>query len=158
MGRDDYQRRLTERGRDDATRMALEMAAREALPDVLIHSGAARAKETAEILAAHWSRHVDLEEELGLYDATQHALFMRARALPNARVRVAFVGHNPGMAELAVALAGSGPHAEIKRMATKFPTCGVAALDFPVRHWDEIERMKGLLALFLTPSELEAGA
>jgi phosphohistidine phosphatase len=42
-------------------------------------------------------------------------------------------------------------------MAAKFPTCGVATLDFRVRRWDDVERGSGLLALFLTPAELEAG-
>ena len=70
--------------------------------------------------------------------------------------RVAFVGHNPGLGELAVALAGAGPHPDLKRMAVKFPTGAVAALDFQVRHWRELERNSAMLALFLTPSELEA--
>jgi phosphohistidine phosphatase len=157
VGRDDYERTLTDRGRDDARRVGHELAARNMLPDVLIHSGAARAKETAEIFAAQWPREVDLQQEVGLYDATQDMLLERARALPDARVRVAFVGHNPGLADLASSLAGSGSHAELRRMAAKFPTCGVAAFDFRVRHWNEIERHSGLLALFLTPAEVEAG-
>jgi hypothetical protein len=41
-------------------------------------------------------------------------------------------------------------------MAVKYPTCAVAALDFRIRHWDELQRESGLLALFLTPSELGA--
>ena len=45
VGRDDYARKLTERGRADARRVAKALAARHFLPDVLIHSGAARAKQ-----------------------------------------------------------------------------------------------------------------
>jgi len=156
VGRDDYDRALIDRGREDARRVAIGLAARNMLPDILIHSGAARAKETAEIFAAQWPRKVELQEELGLYDATQEMLLGRTRALPDPRVRVALVGHNPGLGELALSLAGSGAHSELRRMATKYPTCAVAALDFRVRHWDEVQRESGLLALFLTPSELEA--
>jgi phosphohistidine phosphatase len=156
VGRDDYQRRLTDRGRNDAKRVAGVLAARNMLPDVLIHSGAARSKETAEIFAAQWPREVELQDEPGLYDATQEMLFLRARALPDPRVRVAFVGHNPGLGGLALALAASGSHSELRRMAVKYPTCAVAALDFRIRHWDELQRESGLLALFLTPSGLGA--
>ena len=82
VGRDDYDRALTSRGRDDARRVASVLAEKNMLPDVLIHSGAQRAKETAEIFAAQWRREVELQEELGLYDATLDMLFARTRALP----------------------------------------------------------------------------
>src|SRR3984957_7843892 len=70
VGRDDYARKLTERGRVDARRVAKTLAARRFLPDILTHSGAARAKETAEILAAEWRSKVALEEDARLYDAS----------------------------------------------------------------------------------------
>jgi phosphohistidine phosphatase len=156
VGRDDYDRALIGRGRDDARRVASVLGERDMLPDVLIHSGARRAKETAEIFAAQWPREVELQEEPGLYDATLDMLFARTRALPNSRVRVAFVGHNPGLGELAATLAGSGAHSELRRLASKYPTCAVAALDFRVRRWEDVELESGLLALYLTPSELGA--
>ena len=157
VGRDDYERALTDRGREDARRVADALAARDMLPDVLIHSGALRTKQTAEIFAAEWPRRVELEEELALYDATPGVLFARARALSDSYASIGLVGHNPGLGELAVALAGSGAHSELRRMAAKFPTGAVAALDFSVPTWDDIERKAALLALFLTPSEIEAG-
>ena len=63
-------RKLTDRGRADARRVAKALAARHFLPDVLIHSGAARAKETAEIFAAAWRNEVELQEQARLYDAS----------------------------------------------------------------------------------------
>ena len=65
VGRDDYARKLTKRGRADAKRVAKALAARHFLPDVLIHSGAARAKETAEIFAAKWRSKSSLKKRLG---------------------------------------------------------------------------------------------
>ena len=81
VGRDDYDRSLTDRGRADARRIAAALAARRMLPELLVHSGAARTKETAEILAAASPRRVELMEEAGLYDATEtHAARAHARA------------------------------------------------------------------------------
>jgi phosphohistidine phosphatase len=157
VGRDDYERTLTDRGRADARRVAAALAARNMLPEALVHSGAARAKETAEIFADEWPRRVKLEEELGLYDATQSLLFARTRELSNARKRIGLVGHNPGLGELAVALTGSGAQAELSRLA-KYPTGAVAVLDFSIHRWEDVERASGMLALYLTPGELEAGA
>ena len=158
VGRDDYERRLTDRGRADARRVAAALAARRMIPDRLIHSGAARAKETAEIFAAEWTRKVELSEEPGLYDASLASLLALTRALSNDHARVGLVGHNPGLGELATALTGSGAHSETRRLAAKYPTGAVAALDFSVPRWKDVERNSGLLALYLTPSEFEAGS
>ncbi len=158
VGRDDFERTLTDRGRADARRVAAALSGRRVLPDVLVHSGAARAKETAEIFAGAWPRGVELEEDRALYDATQAMLFARARALSNAHARVGLVGHNPGLGELAVALAGSGAHPELRHLAAKYPTGAVAVLDFSVGRWEDVERNSAMLALYLTPAQLEAGA
>jgi len=157
VGRNDYERALTGRGRDDARRVADALATRDMLPDILVHSGALRTKQTAEIFASEWPRRVELREAPALYDATQDALFDYACALSDSCANFGLVGHNPGIGELAVSLAGSGAYSELRRMAAKFSTCGVAALDFSVDAWDHIGRKSALLAFFVTPSELEAG-
>jgi phosphohistidine phosphatase len=158
VGPDDYARKLTKRGRADAKRVAKALAARDFLPDVLIHSGAARAKETAEIFAAKWRSKVELEEEVGLYDASVTTLLDRTRALADAHKCVGLVGHNPGLGELATALTGSGAEPELHRLAAKYPTGAVAVLDFSIKRWKEVERNAAMLALYLTPAELEAEA
>ena len=156
IGQDDYERALTDRGRDDARRIARVLADADPLPDVLVYSGALRTKQTAEIFAAYWPRRVELQEEVGLYDATQEALFSRTRAISDTVECVGLVGHNPGIGELATTLAGEGAHPELRRMALKYPTCGVAVIDFEVDAWDDVARKSGLLNQFLTPAELEA--
>jgi phosphohistidine phosphatase len=156
VGRDDFERTLTDRGRKDARRVAAALAGRNMLPDVLIHSGAARAKETAEIFVAEWPRGVELLEELGLYDATPSVLLACARALSDAHKSIGLVGHNPGLGELAAALTGSGARPELNRLAAKYPTGAVAVLDFSVRRWEDVQRYGGMLALYVTPGELAA--
>jgi phosphohistidine phosphatase len=158
VGRDDHERRLTDRGREDAAAMARALLGRNMLPEALIHSGAARARETAEIFATEWGGRTPVEVDVSFYDASASQLLASARALADARGRIAFVGHNPGMGEVAVSLAGSGAHEELRRMSAKYPTCAVAALDFRVQRWDEIHRHSALLALYVTPADLEAGA
>jgi phosphohistidine phosphatase len=156
VGQDDYERALTDRGRSDTRRIAALLAAREPLPAVLIHSGALRTKQTAEILSAYWPRRVELQEEVGLYDATRGMLLGRAQAISDTVDCVGLVGHNPGMGELAVTLAGHGDPSEIRRLAMKFPTCAVAVFDFDVASWDDVEPRTGRLSLYVTPAELEA--
>jgi phosphohistidine phosphatase len=157
-GRDDYARKLTERGRADARRVAKTLAARRFLPDLLIHSGAARAKETAEIFAAEWRGKVALEKDGHLYDASFETLLDRTRGLRDECNHVGLVGHNPGFGELAAALAGAGAKADLQRLAAKYPTGAVAVVDFSIDRWAEVELNSGMLALYLTPAELEEGA
>jgi len=158
VGRGDYERRLTGRGRDDARRVAQALAARRTLPELLIHSGAARAKETAEILAAAWRGKVELQEDRALYEASLATLIDRTRALRREHERVGLVAHNPGLGELAATLTGSGAKTDLRRLAAKYPTGAVVVLDFSVQRWEEVESNSGKLALYLTPAELEAGA
>jgi phosphohistidine phosphatase len=158
VGRGDHERRLTGRGRDDAKRVAKALAARRMLPDILIHSGAARAKETAEIFAAAWRGKVDLKEDAGLYDASLATLLDHTRGLADAHKRVGLVGHNPGLGELATSLTGLGAEPEVRRLAAKYPTGAVVVLDFSIKRWEEVERNSGVLALYLTPAELDANA
>src|SRR6478672_7712358 len=126
VGRVDYERKLTGRGRNDAKRVAEALAVRRILPEILIHSGAARAKETAEILAATWRGKVALEEDGALYDASLTTLLDRTRAIAGAHKSVGLVAHNPGLGELATALTGSGAEPELRRLAAKYPTGAVA--------------------------------
>jgi phosphohistidine phosphatase len=158
VGRGDYERRLTGRGRDDAKRVAATLAARRILPDLLVHSGAARAKETAEILAAAWRGKVELQEDGRLYDASLAALLDRTRVLSDELKHVGLVGHNPGLGELASALTGSGAEPEVRRLAAKYPTGAVVVLDFSVKRWEEVDGSLGMLALYLTPADLETDA
>ena len=156
VGQDDYDRALTERGRDDARRLAAVLARQDPLPAALNHSGALRTKQTAEMFSAHWPRRVVLQEEIGLYDASREMLLARAHGLSNAVECVGIVGHNPGSGELAAYLAGSGDAPELRRMMMKYPTCAVTVIDFDVASWDDVGRKGGQLCLFLTPAELEA--
>ncbi|HEY1862540.1 MAG TPA: histidine phosphatase family protein [Roseiarcus sp.] len=158
VGRDDYARKLTGRGRADARRVAKALAARHFLPDVLIHSGAARAKETAEIFVAAWRDEVKLREQAWLYDASLTTLLDHTRALGHEHKRVGLVGHNPGLGALATALTGSGAEPELRRLAAKYPTGAVAVLDFSIQRWEEVAPNAAMLALYLTPAELEADA
>jgi phosphohistidine phosphatase len=156
VGRNDYARKLTDGGREAARRMAGVLAERGTLPETLIHSGAARAMETAEIFARAWPGRVSLEKDAAIYEASPSTLLALVRALPDSRTSVALVGHNPGMGELAFSLAGSGVYGDIRRIGCRYPTCAVTEFEFRVEAWDEIQRGGGVLVTYLTPAEAEA--
>jgi len=65
------------------------------------------------------------------------------------------VGHNPGMHELALALAGSGDAAARKALADNLPTAGLAVFDFATNDWTDVAFRRGRLVLFVTPKLLK---
>ena len=63
------------------------------------------------------------------------------------------IGHNPGLQELAVALAGSAPAAAEARLRAKFPTAALA--EFTVSSlWGDVGGRNTSLVRFVTPAEL----
>jgi phosphohistidine phosphatase len=65
------------------------------------------------------------------------------------------VGHNPGLHELALALAGSGDAAGRKALVDNLPTSGLAVFEFAGHDWTEVAFRRGRLVLFVTPKLLK---
>ena len=65
------------------------------------------------------------------------------------------VGHNPGMHELALALAGSGDDSGRKALSDNLPTSGLAIFDFSVDDWGDVAFRRGRLARFVSPKLLK---
>ena len=152
-GHDDHERALIERGRRDAARIAAFLAASGQIPELVIHSGARRARETAEIARAAWPRLVEARVEPRLYEASRPAVEAIVRALPESFASVMLVGHNPGVADAANHLIGDGADFDLLRISAKFPTAGLAALEFDVKHWRDVEPGSAKLACFATPDD-----
>src|SRR5688572_15164491 len=100
----DHARQLTERGHEDAERMAAYIKRSMEMPDAIVTSDARRARQTAEIVADGIGFTSDLTVEPRIYAAGLDALLDVVRALPDDADRVILVGHNPGFEELAEAL------------------------------------------------------
>ena len=148
---DDYDRALTERGRAEARRVG-EWIARQALvPDLCVYSGAARTRETFEIVAAALGRPVEGRLENALYDAPNPRVLALVRDLPASAGVALVVGHNPGMAEAARLLAGAGASADRLRLA--FPTAALAVLAFAAADWSGVALRSGQLESFHSPGE-----
>ncbi len=153
-GRDDYERTLTERGRADAALMAGYVVSHEMEPDLLLHSGAARTKETAEIVLRKLPSAIEVSVDPNIYEANRPTLLELIQDLPEDSPTVMIVGHNPGMADLARHLAGRGDASQITKMTLKFPTSGLAALEFSGHSWSDVRAHSGSLVAFVTPAAL----
>jgi len=159
-GLDDFDRPLAKRGQKAAPEIGAALAAMGLRPDLVVCSGAVRARETLSmVLAKLGAPPPDVLYEDGVYMAGPEKLLRRVRAVGpgptgEAPRHVMLVGHNPDLEELALLLVGSGAADDTARMATKFPTAGVAVIAFNAESWAAIEPGAGRLEHFLTPKSL----
>jgi phosphohistidine phosphatase len=148
-GQTDFDRPLAARGIDDARRMGRALAKMGVVPDAIIASPAARAKQTAEaaVAAMDFAGAVRLEKEL--YDASGDAWLAAMRSLSAATACVLVVAHSPGIAEAAALLCGASPR------AFDVPTAGLMAVTHDGGRWRELGEGGGSLRWFLRPKMLE---
>jgi len=103
---DDSERPLTEKGRDQATRLGRHLAAVGFSTDALIASPQARARQTAELVAERLGVPVRLDERLAM--ALSAAVVEQVLADAGDPARPVLVGHDPDFSELLTLLTGAG--------------------------------------------------
>jgi phosphohistidine phosphatase len=155
----DQDRRLDNRGRHDAAEIGGWIARNPPSPDLVLVSHAVRALQTWEIAFEAMKElvpepQVELMAELYGADVAQLLETIRNASVADPE-RLMMVGHNPGMHELAIALAGSGNSAGRSALADNLPTAGLAILDFDIDDWADIGIRRGRLELFVSPKLLK---
>jgi phosphohistidine phosphatase len=149
----DRDRPLAERGTRAAKAMARHFEAEGIRPDLVLCSPARRTRETLELLERAFADGVETTFDEALYGASEAGLLARLKALPEGVGSVMLIGHNPGLEELALALAADG--AGLARMSEKYPTAALATIDLRARRWSTVRRRSGQLAAFVRPKDLD---
>ncbi len=150
VGVADRNRPLGRRGQRDAPAAGRWIAEHVGVPDAVWCSPARRTKETWELLAAQLGGSPPVEFDERIYEASVSDLVEVLRETAKGSSSVLLVGHNPGVQELVLALAG-GQRSEVQMLAeTKFPTSGVALLDVN-GPWRELAAGSARLADFAVP-------
>lgn len=134
--RSDRDRPLTARGWAAAAAMRRAMAELGLVPDLVLVSTARRAMQTLEALEP-WDDTPLIEPSEQLYLATRAQLLAALNGVAETVRGVLVIGHNPGLEELAVALAGgAAPNREAGgRLAEGFPTAAMAEFSVPGPWW-----------------------
>jgi len=154
----DHERPLTQRGRDVAPRMGMFMHKRGYVPAKILCSTAARTRETLDLLLGTLGDDIDVAYERALYLPAWQVLLANVQAA--AATPLLLIGHNPGMEELASALAATpqndAERMRLKKLRNKFPTAALAVLDFDVAQWSAIRAGTGTLIDFIRPRDIGA--
>jgi phosphohistidine phosphatase len=148
----DHDRPLNRRGREAAKAIAAHLNAEGVQPRLVLCSTAKRARQTLLGIERGLGRH-EVRTERQLYGASADALLAGLRRLPDKFDSVLVIGHNPGLQELALALAAPGTERE--RVAEKYPTAALATLEL-AGGWPQLAPGAAELVAFVRPRDLSA--
>jgi len=159
---DDHGRALSERGRKAAPLMARYIRSKDYLPQAVLCSTAERTRETLDLLLAAWTKKPAIRYERELYLADWPVLLASLKRASSRASPLLLVGHNPGIEQLALALAlqpkGLVERGRLQRLTQKFPTGALAVLDFDIASWRFLKPGLGQLVDYVRPKDIAGGS
>ncbi len=151
----DFDRPLNKRGRRAAPLIGRYLRKQDLLPDLVLCSGARRARQTWDLVSAELRSEAPVKFLRSLYLAPPSRLLATLQRQPEEVERLMMIGHNPGMENLAAHLAGAGSAKLRARMQEKFPTATLAVFGFTARTWGAVAAGGGELQRFVVARDLE---
>ncbi|MGX4693498.1 SixA phosphatase family protein [Streptomyces sp. JNUCC 63] len=147
----DHDRPLAPRGRRDAPAAGRALAEADCLPDLALCSTALRARQTWELASAQWGTPPPVRYVSELYAADVFDLLAAVRKAPPEVETLLLVGHNPGLEDLVLELAGDSLDDTLDRLRVKFPTSAIAVLSWHGLTWRSLTPRAALLTDFMVP-------
>ena len=129
-GEDDFDRPLSERGREDAALVGQALARENLAPDYALISPARRTAETW-ICAREAFPRIRAELNRELYNAVPEDIREAIDQVADRCDTLIVIGHNPGLHDLAVELLAeaSASAADIETVSARFPTATAAVYE-----------------------------
>jgi phosphohistidine phosphatase len=150
---EDHDRPLTPRGRKAAQRLAEHFRRRAIQPQLVLCSSASRAQQTLAPISAVMHLESRTHVESGLYAATAEQLLSRLRAVDPQVTSVLVIGHNPGLQDLTLELAGDDFEIDVEPRE-KFPTGAIAELVADRDDWAHLSPGTAHVASLTVPRDL----
>jgi phosphohistidine phosphatase len=130
VGLSDHDRPLNKRGRHDAPKIGRLIRKKGLTPQLIICSGAKRARETVERVIETCGYKGELRFSEEFYEAGPEAYIKVLKELDDRYERVMVVGHNPGLEELLEVFTAE---------EHLLPTAALAQLALPIKKWGELD-------------------
>nr|WP_321456383.1 histidine phosphatase family protein [uncultured Cohaesibacter sp.] len=150
----DFDRPLNKRGQRDAPKIGRVMKTRHYHPDRILCSTSQRTKETMAGIIPSLTGDVSVRLLDALYEGNNPNYLALLKENAKDSENLMIVGHNTGLQDVAVELAGSGDQAKIMHLRVKYPTAALAVLEFNCSSWDELSKGSGLLVDFIKPKDI----
>jgi len=154
---EDHERPLNRRGREAARRVGQHLLATAGAIDLVMCSSAVRTRETLDLALAGFAPRPRCVIDDSLYLAGRDELIKRLERLAESDVNVLVIGHNPGLHDLAVALAKSDSPQARALASGKFPTAARVSFRVATR-WAALGGARHRLVDYVTAGSLSSGA
>jgi phosphohistidine phosphatase len=152
-GLPDQERPLAPRGRRSVTALQTHLETNGIEPALVLCSSARRARETLEGVNPTGERLIEPE----LYESDAGDLLGRLHRIADDVPSVMLIGHNPALQVLILRLAGAAGQtngeSDLDRVRRKFPTGGLATLEFDCA-WSELGPRRARLMSLIRPKQL----
>ena len=146
LGQADFDRPLSDSGKEEAEKMAGRVAGQINSIDLFIASAARRTTKTAKIFMKVYKAENDLlQSEPGLYESSLEAYYKVLENVPDDKHVVAIFGHNPGITCFTNSLAAG--------KVSDMPTGSVFALTFGEDKWFNLRKVVSKQLFFYYPGE-----
>jgi phosphohistidine phosphatase len=155
-GLPDPDRPLAPRGWRAADLLAAHLAASDVRPTVVLCSSSLRTRQTLAAILPALGDALEIRIERELYGAGAAQLQERLRQVSTGVSSAMVLAHNPGIQDLALALAAGGP--ALAGLGEKFPTGALATLELDVERWQDIDDGTATATALVTPRSLESRA
>lgn len=153
-GLKDFERPLAPRGIKAATRMGQHIKDSDLVPDLVLCSSAVRTRQTIDLAFKAMEAKPETRFEDRLYSDGPETVMELLRGVTDGHASIMVVGHNPTIAECALLMAAPGATGLRTAISSKFPTAGLAVLDFPADEWANVEVGTAELKSFVKPRAL----
>jgi phosphohistidine phosphatase len=151
----DHDRPLAPRGRRASRLIAGHLRSERISPALVLCSTSTRTRETLDRILPVLGDEMEIRMERDLYAASSAQLLDLLRGLGDEVDSAMLIGHNPGIEDLAVELAGRGER--LADLRAKFPTAALASLEL-AGDWPDLGPGRAELVGFVKPRELETPA
>lgn len=143
----DHERILTGKGAEEARKVAAYMKTHGIFPDYVLSSSSVRTLQTVRIIMGvlfdEEGRKIETRFDRTLYLANPSMIIKDIRETSDTHDHLLVVGHNPGIAELALHLSHDEVH--------EFPTAALAVFETDAGTWDAFDLGKLKLKEVFTP-------
>ena len=142
----DFDRPLTDSGREDIKKVSTYLKNSNIIPEHIICSTAKRTLETAELIDRHVNNNGEIDKRDDLYGASVSGIISLIKTLNSAYSSIMIVGHNPTMT-LTIN--------KISELTLDYlPTSGVATIQYNISKWEDVLLYTGKILDLIYPNKI----
>ena len=144
----DFDRTLTDAGRDEARRVGQLLRQKEIEPDAVLCSPAARARETADLVCEAAGLSTRTRFDARIYEASLEELLHILSEAEDGVETLLLVGHNPGLAELLTLITGE---------SAGMSPATLARIELDIDAWSKLRAAEQGRLVLVVPPETSSG-